>query len=268
MRLPRIAVLFLMIAGSSTSLAQAPSAGRTPANAYAPVTNRAPAQAVEIQDNADGKALPASAAQPTEKPADPAPLESAFDPDKKWLASLVLSPFDMWIPLKYGFSVTYMANESVDYEFEYVRGSFGFEFLEEDLGTVTEQRASLLTRIFPNDTFNYFAGLNYNYTEVDLRTSFTDTVPAGSSDEDFTLLQLGTLGVTLGVGHRWRTTSGVDIGVDWLQIQMPLIRLTQYSPFIDLSGDAEKSDAVAETIRRMRDSPRFTALKFQAGISF
>lgn len=258
------------------SWAQAPSSGRTPAHATTGVPQRAPAQAVEIRDTPTGPntvlveppPAPVEAAQPTDHPASAPPETSAFDPEKKWLISAILSPFDMWVPLKYGFSVTYIANELIDYEFEYVRGTYGFDFLGEDLGEVTEQRAQLLTRVFPNETFNYFAGVNYDYTEVELHPNFTQTVSATSTSDDFTIVELGTLGVTLGLGHRWRTTTGIEIGVDWIQLQMPLLRLVQYSPFIDLSNDADKSDSVAETVRRVRDNPRFTALKFQAGISF
>ncbi len=238
--------------------------------------DRKPAQSVEVYDTpeaaakaagwtTDNKQQPAAAAQPTEKPADPAPATESNH--KRWLFSAVLSPFDQWIAGKYGFMITYMPDPNTAYEFEYLRGSYGFDLLGEELGTAVEQRASIFTRYFLTESFNYHAGINYDHLDVTLKDNFTNTVTT-SSGEDYTYVELATLGVTIGVGNRWRTDSGIEIGVDWLQLQMPMIRLKQYSPFIDLSGDVEKSDAVRDAVLNVRDKPRFAALKFQAGISF
>lgn len=262
---------------TAVAFAQAPTSGRGPVSA-APA-KRSPAQLVEVKDAPTtpntkeiepAKVEPAppeaAAAIPTDQPADPA--HASGEMEKRWLFMGIISPVDMWIPGKYGISATYMSTPYTDYEIEYLRGTFGFSFLGEDLGEAIEQKLSLLTRYFINDHFNYFAGVNYDYLEVNLKNSYTNTVTATSASQDYTYLELATLGVTLGVGSRWQTSAGIDIGVDWLQLEMPLIRLKQYSPFLDLSGDAAKTDEVADAIRRVRDNPRFAALKFQVGISF
>jgi hypothetical protein len=225
---------------------------------FADEPSRSPAQAVEVVDDT-------KAAIPTDKVADP---PNAPDGHKYWLVSAVLSPVDWWIPGKYGVQFAYMPTNQQSFEFEYLRGSFGSGFLGNDLGEVLEQRVTVQSRYFLTDTLNYHAGLHYNYFEVQLKDKYTSNVPVNPDDEDYGLVELATVGITLGVGNRWQFDNGMEVGVDWVQLQMPLIRLQQNSPILDLSADAESRDQVSEALRRMRDNPRFALLKIQAGISF
>jgi hypothetical protein len=223
---------------------------------------RKPAQATQVQEVA-------TPANPAAVAPSPAPLTAPAEGDfNHWFVSAVFSPIDYWVTGKYGAVIAYIPSPSHMYEFEYLRGTFSSPFTGVDLGSSIEQRLSIQTRYFVTESFNYHAGMNYNFAEIKLKNSYTSTVFINPRNEQYDIIELSTLGVQLGVGNRWFLDNGMEIGVDWIQVAMPLIRTYEYSPFTDLTSDRHKSTQVSDAISRMRDNPRFAVAKIQFGISF
>lgn len=186
--------------------------------------------------------------------------------ERKWKVLGNYSYFDLWIPSKIGFSLTYSSSEKRSWEFEYLKGSFSIPFVVEDLGKFVDTRMSLLTRSFPyNSNFNYFYGLNYNHIEIFIGDKFLASITPFPS---FDVMSIKTLGFTWGLGHRWQFKNRFIVSVDWFQINIPLLTLEEKTPFLASTTNASDREDAQDVVDFFKSFPTIGALKFQLGISF
>lgn len=194
--------------------------------------------------------------------------QSAVDGVSNWLAMGSYSYVDLWVPGKFGVLVGYALNEKSWVEFDYARANFSTGWVGIDLGRVVEQRAVVQWRYFPNSgRFNYFLGANYNHLEVTLGDSALNTVTALDTSE-YELMQLSSLGISAGLGHRWVFGSGFTVAVDWLHVHVPVFGLREDAPFRDATTDPVRRSEADDLIRFVQRFPRIAALKLQLGIRF
>ncbi|MGE4133625.1 MAG: hypothetical protein AB7F86_18455 [Bdellovibrionales bacterium] len=188
--------------------------------------------------------------------------------ERQWLITGNYSYLDLWIPSKYGVSVAYVKSAEDTYELDYMRASYGLGWFGVDLGEVTEQRLALLYRSFSKrNSFNFQMGVNYNKFAIHIGNDLLAKV-SGNSNLDYSLMQIETLGLSWGLGNRWQTKGGFVWSFDWLQLHIPLLKLTEKTPFIDATTDSSDRDDAKTAVKLIRYFPRIVALKVQLGFTF
>jgi len=181
------------------------------------------------------------------------------------------SYLDLIIPSKYG--ITFSKNSedrNTQYEIQYLRGSISIPFIVEDLGSMTEQRLSLLKRNFSNTSnFNWFYGISYNKFDISLGVKYLNTLAPGQNVYNYELIDIQTLGLDLGFGHRWYYKNGLTIAVDWAAISQPLALLKKEAPYTEGSNSSnDNKDSVNTALKIISYFPRMSFFKLSLGYSF
>lgn len=208
----------------------------------------------------------------TEKAIDQAQVAMATVRDNRAERHLVVtgnySYIDLIIPSKWGVTLGYVHDAANTFELDYMRGSISTGWLGIDIGSITEQRLSLLWRTYAQrNTFNFQLGVHYNQFKIHIGDELIGRVP-GAPAFDYTFMEYQTLGLSWGLGNRWVSKNGFVWGFDWFQIHLPLSTLKQNTPYLDAvsnNEDREDADTAGKIIRHV---PRLVALKFQLGFSF
>lgn len=196
------------------------------------------------------------------------PVTEANPQFKNWGVTGNFSLFEMWVLTKYGITGYYTNDPKRDWELEYMRGSLGFGYFGINIGSIQEQRISLLTRSFgKRNSLNFLYGVFYNEMNIGLSQKFLSTVNAGMQT-NVNNIELATAGLTWGFGNRWQTREGYIFGVDWLVINIPFSTLQQRIPFLKQSNDQDSRDSVKDALKWFKKIPSAGILKFQIGLTF
>lgn len=176
------------------------------------------------------------------------------------------SLLDMWIPGKWGVSYSYHPSANGSFEIEYLRGKLS-PFIFEELGTITDQRLTLMYRSYSQrNSFNFLYGINYSSLKLQLGSEILATVTTGDPGA-FDLISIKTLGLTWGMGSRWNLNRFL-ISVDWLVLNIPIIALESEAPFINATSDSSRKDDAQEILDFAKGIPTLAIAKIQLGISF
>lgn len=186
----------------------------------------------------------------------------------KWTLSGKYSPFETWIPSKYGASLAYTPSVESTWELEYMRGSIPLKFFVIDIGEMVEQKFSLVYRSYSDrNSFHFFGGAFYHSFKARLGNTYLSLVP-NSPVQGIDLVQIRTWGVVGGVGNRWQFKSGWGIGVDWFTIAIPLKTIQADAPYITTATNGSKREDVQDVFDVIRKVPTFAFFKVQFGYSF
>lgn len=184
-----------------------------------------------------------------------------------YLALLTYSPIDLLIPSKIGASFGYMESADKIWEFEYLRGSLSAPFVVGDLGKMTDERVSVMKRSYSgSNSFNFSYGITYYNFSLRLGSDILSRVSGGQGAMD--MIQIQSLGVNLGLGHRWSIAKNITAGVDWVSWSQPLLTLKKDAAFLDQANDANDKDDVDKAVKLITYFPRFVFLKLQVGVLF
>lgn len=192
--------------------------------------------------------------------------EAAFDSRKKNTATILLSysPLDLVLSSKLGANIAWHADADVLYELDYSYSSVKASIESVDLSKMSETRISLLKRKFNGGTFNWYWGAHYNALNAHFNSQWMGTAPNGTSD----LLDVQTLGLSIGVGHRWVFKENFSFGIDWFSWAQPLVILTKKADFLDATTNSNYKDDVDTALKVIGYFPRWAAFKLYLGYSF
>jgi len=179
--------------------------------------------------------------------------------DSKWSAYATYSPWDLWIPGKYGLVASYKATEKRSYELAWQKASYGFDVFVSDIGNVSEQRLHLTTRSFKyGNSFNYQYGLLYTSYLVNLGKGFVG----------FDLVEIKTVGALWGVGNRWELEKNFNIGIDWFKLFVPVVTLEKENDALDSATNNSNKNDLKDLIKAFSSIPTVTVLHFEIGYRF
>lgn len=180
----------------------------------------------------------------------------------------IYSPLDLFIPQKIGVSGSYIHTAQYTYEFEYLRGKIAAPSFFKDLGSMTDEKISLMARnYFARNSFNLSYGLTYFRFKVHLGSEYLQGVTA-SERANFDVLNLESVGLNIGVGNRWAVTEHISFGVDWIELYQPLIETKSETGFVDETNDNSDRKAVEDALDYIAKFPRFTLFKVSLGATF
>ncbi len=195
------------------------------------------------------------------------PLPSALNP-KNYFALFNYSYLDLIIPSKYGFTAGIFSTEDESWELEFLRGNLSVPFLIKDLGSMSDDRISVIHRPLSSKTaFNFSYGLSF----FSFTTHVGDKLLNRLSGGRFTsvdLINIQSLGFHLGLGHRWTFNENIILSIDWISWGQPLINLKKESSFLDYADNPEDRSEVESLIKVTSYFPRLSLLKVQFGMSF
>ncbi len=187
---------------------------------------------------------------------------------KDYVGLINYAPLDLIIPSKLGLTIGYVSSADTTWELEYLRGSVSAPFIVGDLGSMKDQRISIIRRSYVgNNSFNIGYGLSYFDFKVNLGSDILSRLSSGAVPS-IDLLQIQALGFNLSVGNRWQISKNVTLGVDWVSWSQPVVVTKEESVFLDYVTSPEDRDNVDTAMKSVSYFPRFSFLKIQFGMSF
>lgn len=177
------------------------------------------------------------------------------------------APFDILLPNKLGLSMGLKRDASRTLEIEYLRGHYSLPFVVDNLGSMTDDRISLIARHYAKEnSLNFSYGISYFNYSLRLGSKLLQNVNKSLAAVD--LVKMQSLGFNLGVGNRWIIRKNITLGVDWFSWSQPVITISRQDAFLDHSKSSDDRGAVGDLLRIVSYFPRFSAIKIQLGISF
>lgn len=186
---------------------------------------------------------------------------------RNFSGGIIFSPFDLLIPRKFGVQIDYAFTDREIWEIEYLRGTIAAPFFIEDIGSLRDERLSFGKRRFSKSGFNYSYALTYFRFKAHIGGELLNR--SGESDTSrIDLVQLESVGVRAGVGHRWWLSEHFFWGVDWIELNQPLVITKDRDYFTDNTdngGDKKDVDMVKDWASYF---PRLNVLKLYLSYKF
>lgn len=178
------------------------------------------------------------------------------------------SVYDLLVPGKKGLTLGVNHSSEKTWELEYLKGDISGPSAFKQLGSIEEQRISLLSRSFSTrNSFSGFFGLSWNSFEVSVGNDMLTKLGVVSAPKS-TLLRLDTLGINAGLGNRWSMWKGFTIGADWFGVSQPLFTVRKDMSILDQAGNRNERDKIEQALKVALYFPRFYVFKIQAGKMF
>jgi hypothetical protein len=208
-------------------------------------------------------ALPLQAAEETQV------KKSSADNRADSHLSLFYLPLDIGLvlPTKRGFALSWIANEDLTIEAEYLSGSYGLGFLSVDLVSLSESLTTVRARYYPWNSLNFFAGFAERDYRFGVGPEIQDKI-ANYSRTELPRLSIKNQVLSLGVGNRWQFDNGITIGVDWFEWVKGIGRGEIDEDVTGLIKDPKYKASMQNVLNYMRYGSTFNALKVQLGYSF
>ena len=124
-----------------------------------------------------------------------------------------------WVVGKTAGSYTYVAGRTWSFELEYVTSERSVEVGDFELGKIQEDRITLFTKYYLNNSFHFSFGPYLHQYEIDTAGSLRNL----ANQELNQTWHLTGLGAAFAFGNRWQTKWGLTWGVDWVRMNYPLV---------------------------------------------
>ncbi|AZZ36615.1 hypothetical protein CIK05_07370 [Bdellovibrio sp. qaytius] len=185
----------------------------------------------------------------------------------KYFGTLNFAPVDLILPSKFGLTAGYVETPDQTWEFEYLKSSVSVPFVVDDLGSMTDERFSIIKRdYFGTETFNLNYGLSYYRFKVHVGNKYLASVSSNAPDVD--LMQIDSLGFNVGIGNRWIFSNRWIVGMDWASWSQPVVTTRYNDKYADLTNNPDDKDKAKKFLKLISWVPRITLLKLQIGYSF
>lgn len=171
------------------------------------------------------------------------------------------------LPTKRGFALSWIANENLTVEAEYLSGSYGLGFLSVDLVSLSESLTTVRARYYPWNSFNLFAGIAQREYRFGVGPEIQDKV-ADYSSADLPRLSIKNQVLSFGLGSRWQFDNGITVGVDWLEWVKGIGKGEIDEHITVLIKDPKYKASMQNVLNYMRYGSTFNALKIQLGYTF
>lgn len=166
-----------------------------------------------------------------------------------------------WLPSKLALSYTNSFSEKWSLEGEFSQASINDPFIGVDLGEIKEWRATLQSRRFVGNSFNFSFGAVYSHFNANLGTNFAGSKASSKFSAE-------NLGVTGGFGNRWQWTNGLTVGVDWIRLNVPVFETEVKDEVLKNVPNADDQGDIKDVIKAFNRIPTFVLFGLNIGYSF
>lgn len=226
------------------------------------------ASTVEVPEVKQALEAPEEVAPPPQ-PTPPPPLTSRTRREKaSWYLLGNYSPLDLLIFPKFGGSIGLISGADRSWEFEYLRGSYSVPAWIEDLGSLTDERISLVRRTyFGGPSFNLSYGISYFATSLHIGDKYLNGLSGGVYPA-VEAVDIRSIGFNIAIGNRWTFKHDLTLGVDWISWEQPIFVLKRDSKFLEYATNQSDRDAIEAGIKTICYFPRLAIAKIQLGMLF
>lgn len=167
-----------------------------------------------------------------------------------------------WVPRKTTGSYTQILNREWSIEFEYATSERNVTLASVDLGSMREDRYTLLGKYYVGNSFHVSFG-GY-LSELTLKGSGKLQDLSGNNVK--TKSELENYGISAAFGSRWQNSWGLTWGVDWFRVNVPVKDGKIQKRDGDLNNDGQQD--VNRSFRFLRTFPTFTFVGVSIGYTF
>lgn len=187
--------------------------------------------------------------------------------EKKFALTGSYSYFDFWTFGKVGIAGSWQSSAST-YDLIYQHGSLGYGFSLLDLGRFSEDRIQAVKRSYGSrNTLSWYYGVYYDKFDLVFGDKMMNTISKGTyPNSEF--LKVATMGVTLGFSNRWQFQNGFTIGIDWFEINWPLIVLEKNAALLASNTSESDKQTVRDGMDVLSHIPAAAFGKLNIGYSF
>ncbi len=174
--------------------------------------------------------------------------------------------YGLLLPIKSGFSGSWILSRTTTIEFEYLSASYGLGYLGVDLLDLSEKLISASARWYIGNSFYFKMG----YGQRHFNFSIGDQLINDLSGEDLlnTSLKVENDFLALGLGNLWQFDNGFTWGFDWFELIVPIGSGTVDNSILsEINNDNDRKNA-KDVISYMEHGLSFNALKFHLGYTF
>jgi hypothetical protein len=169
---------------------------------------------------------------------------------------------DSWVFGKTTASYTQILSRGWSLELEYGMAKRDIEIFKTDMGEITDQRLTLLTKFYVGNSFHFSFGPYANRLDIKTKGRLEDRFGNLFNDR----LVFNSYGLSLGFGNRWQTTWGLTYGIDWLRANTPIVIGEVKQRLVELGDeDRVRVDKIFEVFRSI---PTFTLFGVNIGYTF
>ena len=191
--------------------------------------------------------------------------------EKKMGVSIAPLTPGIYLPTKRSYNADYNFNEDHNLGLEYISGTLGLKLSKIQIAELKESLLLIPYRYyFGSNSFYLKAGLGRRKYTVVLGDSILETVAdAFGSDilPHIKSLDIRSYILLLGLGNQWQHDSGFYLGVDWLELFVPIggVKTNEkITPYLQ----GKDKDNMDKIIKVMESVPSLNVLKVKLGWSF
>ena len=152
-------------------------------------------------------------------------------------------------------------------EAEYLSASYGLSFSHLDFAVFSEKVISAKYRWYTGNSFNLYAG----FGQRTYKFSIGDDLLAIATNQQlssFPSLVVENQVLVLGLGNRWQFDTRFTLGIDWLELIIPVGKGKVENETLAYFRDENDRDNTEKVLRILRYSPTVTLLKLGLGYTF
>lgn len=124
-----------------------------------------------------------------------------------------------WVVGKKTASYTYIAGRTWSFELEYSTASRTVDVASFTIGKIKEERITLFTKYYLNNSFYFGAGPYYYEYAIDSAGTLRNALNQSLTRK----WDIGGFGGAFTFGSRWQTDWGLTWGFDWVRLNIPVV---------------------------------------------
>lgn len=166
-----------------------------------------------------------------------------------------------------GLSAEYLPNDHWSLGLAFSEASLGLGTFGVDVASVKETLKVFEARYFiGTSSFHIPFGFGQREIRAQLGNEYLSKISGNASHLDVLMIRQNLLHA--GLANRWYADGGFTVGVDWLQLYVPVGDAAIEAPYLRSSAGEERKNDVEKILRIFEYIPHISMLRLHAGYSF
>jgi hypothetical protein len=165
-----------------------------------------------------------------------------------------------------GIAGEYIASEAWTVGAVYSTASLGLGFLGINAISAEETLQSLDFRYYFGNSAHWLFGVGQRNVSLRLGEKLLTDVSGETSHIDVVTIDQNL--IHGGIANRWMWKSGLTLGVDWLDLYIPVGDAKISAPYLDVANEEDDRDKVSDLLKVFEYVPTLSLLRLQIGYTF